>query len=181
MSPSQNSFRQLARRGFAGVLFSGLAALALLDPGAAIAQSQSKQIKLSEKQVLGYIASVAEMAKLDQSANPDEPDPQLEAQAAAVAKKNGFASLAEYDEVVYNIYLIYDGIDPATKKFTEPPDRIRQEIAALKADKTISEAEKKQELEELEAALKTAKPIQFRENIELVLKYYDKLTPSQLG
>jgi hypothetical protein len=169
----------MARRGLAGVLFSGLAALALFDPGAVIAQSQPKQIKLSEKQVLGYVASMADMAKLDDSANPDKPDPRLEAQAAAVARKNGFASLAEYDEVAYNIYLIYYGIDPQTKKFTEPPDRIRQEIEALKADKTISEAEKKQDLEELEAALKTAKPIQFRENIELVRKYYEKLTPPQ--
>jgi hypothetical protein len=30
---------------------------------------------------------------------------------------------------------------------------------------------------DLEAALKAAKPIQFKENIALVLKYFDKLTP----
>jgi hypothetical protein len=35
----------------------------------------------------------------------------------------------------------------------------------------------KQELAELEAALKDAKPFQFRENIALVLKYFDKLVP----
>ena len=49
--------------------------------------------------------------------------------------------------------------------------------AALKADKTIAEAQKKQDLAELEAALKTAKPIPFKENIGLVLKYFDKLLP----
>ena len=37
--------------------------------------------------------------------------------------------------------------------------------------------EKKDELAQLEAALKTAKPIQFKENIALVLKHYDKLLP----
>ena len=42
---------------------------------------------------------------------------------------------------------------------------------------SISEAEKKEDLEELEAALKNAKPIQFKENIALVLKYFDKLAP----
>ena len=62
-------------------------------------------------------------------------------------------------------------------KFTEPPEQIKKEIAALKADKTVSEAEKKDELAELEAALKTAKPIQFKENIALVLKHYDRLLP----
>jgi hypothetical protein len=68
-------------------------------------------------------------------------------------------------------------IDPQTKKFTEPTEQIRKEIAALKADKTVPEAEKKNDLTQLEAALKTAKPIQFKENIALVLKYYDKLLP----
>ena len=69
------------------------------------------------------------------------------------------------------------GIDPQTKKFTEPPEQIKKEIAALKADKTVPDAEKKDDLAELEAALKIAKPIQFKENIALVLKYFDKLSP----
>jgi hypothetical protein len=101
----------------------------------------------------------------------------VEAQAGAVAKKNGFASLAEYEDASMNIAMIMSGIDPQTKKFTEPPEQIKREIAALKADKTVPEAEKKDELAELEAALKSAKPIQFKENIALVLKYYDKLLP----
>jgi hypothetical protein len=69
------------------------------------------------------------------------------------------------------------GIDPQTKKFTEPPNQIKNEIAALKADKSVPEAEKKQGLAQLEAALKNAKPIQFKENITLVLKYFDQLAP----
>jgi hypothetical protein len=76
-----------------------------------------------------------------------------------------------------NISMIVSGIDPQTKKFTEPPEQIRKEIAALKADKSVSEAEKKEDLAQLEAALKAAKPIQFKENIALVLKYFDKLAP----
>jgi hypothetical protein len=39
--------------------------------------------------------------------------------------------------------MIMSGIDPQTKKFTEPPEHIKKEIAALKADKTVPEAEKK--------------------------------------
>ena len=38
------------------------------------------------------------MAKLYGGANPDKPDPKVEVQAEAVAKKNGFASLDEYDD-----------------------------------------------------------------------------------
>jgi hypothetical protein len=101
----------------------------------------------------------------------------VEAQAAAVAKKHGFASLAQYDDVSMNITMIMSGIDPQTKKFTEAPDQIKSEIAALKADKSVPEAEKKEGLAQLEAALKNAKPIQFKENIALVLKYFDQLAP----
>jgi hypothetical protein len=47
--------------------------------------------------------------------------------AEAVAKKNGFASLAEYDDVWTNITMIISGIDPQTKKFTEPTEQIKKE------------------------------------------------------
>ena len=164
------------RRGSLGALFSALLALALFDPGAATAQ-EVKQIKLTEKHIQGFMAASKDMAKLYASANPDKPDPKVEAQAAAVAKKNGFASLDEYDDVSFNISMIMSGIDPQTKKFTEPPEQIKKEIAALKADKSVPESEKKEELAELEAVLKNAKPIQFKENIALVLKYFDKLAP----
>src|SRR5207244_13467265 len=97
--------------------------------------------------------------------------------AGAVAKKNGYARLYEVDDVSFNISMSMSCIDTQTKKSTEPPEQIKKEIATLKADKTVPEAEKKNDLAELEAALKTAKPIQFKENIALVLKYYDKLFP----
>jgi hypothetical protein len=57
------------------------------------------------------------------------------------------------------------------------PELIKDGIAALKADKSIPEEEKKEGLAQLEAALRTAKPIQFKENIALVLKYFDQLVP----
>jgi hypothetical protein len=176
MSLIRNGYAVSARWEFLGVLFSALLALALFDPGAATAQ-EVKQIKLTEKHIQGFMAASKDMARLYDGADPDKPDPNVDAQAAAVAKKNGFASLAEYDDVATNISMVMSGIDPQTKKFTEPPDQIKKQIAALKIDKSVSEAEKKEDLEELEAALKNAKPIQFKENIALVLKYFDKLAP----
>jgi len=68
-------------------------------------------------------------------------------------------------------------IDPKTRRFTEPAERVREEIAALKADKSVSEDAKKEALAELETALKGAKPIAFKENITLVTKHFDKLLP----
>ena len=53
--------------------------------------------------------------------------------------------------------MIMSGIDPQTKKFTEPPEQIKKEIAALKADKSVPQAEKREGLAQLEAALKNAR------------------------
>jgi hypothetical protein len=165
------------RREFLGALFSALLALALFDPGTATAQAV-KQIKLTDKHIQGFMAAYEDIAKVYDGAESDKPeDPKVEALAAAVAKKHGFASLAQYDDVSMNITMIMSGIDPQTKKFTEPPEQIKNEIAALKADKSVPEAEKKEGLTQLEAALKNARPIQFKENIALVLKYFDQLAP----
>jgi hypothetical protein len=69
------------------------------------------------------------------------------------------------------------GIDPETKRFTEPSELIKQDIASLKADRSVTEAEKKAYLAQLEDALQSTKPIQFKGNVALVQKYFDKLPP----
>src|SRR5262249_9558896 len=142
MSLIRNGYAVSRRRGFLGGLFSALLALALFDTGAAAAQ-EVKQIKLTEKHIQGFMAAYDHIAKLYYGANPDKPDPKLEAHAAAVAKKNGFAGLAQYDDVSMNIMMIMSGIDPRTKKFTDAPELIKDGIAALKADKSIPEGKRK--------------------------------------
>jgi len=176
MSFIRNGYALSTRRRFLGLLFFAILALVLFVPRAATAQ-EVKQIKLTEKQIQGFMAAYEDMAKVYDGANQDKPDPKVETQAEAVAKKNGFASLAQYDDVLMNITMIMSGIDAQTKKFTEPPEQIKNEIVALKADKSVPEAEKKEGLTQLEAALKNARPIQFKENIALVLKYFDQLAP----
>jgi hypothetical protein len=163
--------------------FAACAQLALVSatialvPASAWAQ-QIKQIKLTEKQVLGFIAAQKDMAPIlekIQGATSDDPDPKLQAQLEAVAKKHGFKDMAEYDAVAANISMVMAGIDPQTKQFTDPQVAIKKEIADVTADKSMSEQEKKQVLDELNEALKSAEPIQFPSNIELVKKYYDQI------
>jgi hypothetical protein len=74
-----------------------------------------------------------------------------------------------------NIVLLMNAIDPATRAFSEPPILIKRRIDEVTTDKTMPETERKQALQELTAALSTARPIQFPDNIELVKKYYDQL------
>jgi hypothetical protein len=128
------------------------------------AQAPAKQIKLTEKQVESFIAVQETMATA-----------KTDAEFEAIAKEHGFAGLDEHDDVEANILLLMDGIDPQTKAFSEPPIQIKRRIDEIRADKTMPEADRKQALEELSQALKTAKPIEFPGNVELVRKYYDQL------
>ena len=57
------------------------------------------------------------------------------------------------------------------------PNRSRGRLRRSRPTNPSLRAEKKEDLAQLEAALKNAKPIQFKENIALVLKYFDKLAP----
>ncbi|MEY2394126.1 MAG: hypothetical protein QOF94_471, partial [Acidobacteriaceae bacterium] len=157
------------------VLFSAVLGLALFDPNMSSAQ-EVKQIKLTEKHIQNFMTISENMAKLSDGANQDKLDAELEAQAETLVNRNGFANLAEFDDASTNISMIMSGIDQQTKKFTEPPEQIKQQIAAIKADKSVPEAQKREDLAQLEAALKDTKPIQFKENIALVLKYFDKLS-----
>jgi hypothetical protein len=136
-----------------------------------------KQIALTEKQIESVLAAQKDMdaitEKLPENA---QPDPKVTAQLEGVAKKNGFASYDEYNDVVGNIGMILGGFDPATKKYVGTEAVIKAQIAEVQADKKMSAKDKKDALADLNAALKFPAPvIQNKGNIDLVGKYYDKL------
>ena len=156
-------------------IIATVAAIALVHiPGGAKAEAV-KQVQLTEKQVESFIASQKDISALMQKMQGDKPDPKLVGQIEAVAKKYGFANMAEYDSVAENISLLMSCIDPKTKAFSEPKVAIQKQIDEVKADKTIPEPQKKEMLADLNEQLKTAEPIKFPGNIELIKKYYDKL------
>ena len=135
------------------------------------------QIQLTAKQIEQYIAAFKELTplfeKLDQAGG--KPDPKLMGQVQAAVKKYGFKDLDEYDQVVVSIVAVLDGIDPKTRQYSDPIAAIKQEIAAVQADKAMNPAERKKALESLNAELAEVQPVQHPGNIPLVLKYFDKL------
>jgi hypothetical protein len=160
------------------LMVAALAAVALTHfSGVAAAQGSVKQIPLTAKHVEGFIAAQKDMASVAEKmqSNSDKPDPKVQAELEAISKKHGFASFAEYDDVAANISMVMAGIDPQSKAFTEPKVAIQKEIDEVKGDTTIPEKEKKQMLEELAEALKSAQPIQHPANVELVKQYWDKI------
>ena len=136
-----------------------------------------KQIALTDKQIEGVLAAQKDMdaitAKLRDNAKPD---PKITAQLEGVAKKNGFASYGEYNDVVDNISMVLAGFDPTSKKYVGTEAVIKAQIAQVQADKKMSAKDKKETLADLNEAMKTpVPPIQNKGNIDLVAKYYDKL------
>jgi hypothetical protein len=169
------------RQGLRAV-FAAFAAVAVIHffhfVGAATAQTPVKQLKLTEKQIQNFIAAqkdMAPVAKKLQGSTSDQPDPKLQAQSEAVAKNSGFNDFAEYDNVAANILMVVAGIDPLTKRYTDPQSSVKKWIANVTADRTVPEKVQKELLNEFEKVLKAAQPIQYPSNIALVTKYYDKI------
>jgi hypothetical protein len=136
-----------------------------------------KQIALTDKQVEGVIAAAKDMDAISEKV-PDngKVDAKITAQFEAAAKKYGFAGYDDYNNVVDNIGLIMSGIDPASKKYVGGAAVIKAQIAQVQADKKMSAKDKKEALDDLNQAAKAPEPtIENKGNIDLVMKYFDKL------
>jgi len=169
------------------------ASMAMMSAGAAFAQAKPapapaaqatppqqptvKQIALTEQQIEGVLAAQKDMDAITGKLPEDaKPDPKIDAQLDGVAKKNGFASYDEYNNVLDNISMVLGGFDPATKKYVGSDVVIKAQIAQVQADKKMSAKDKKEALADLNEALKyPTPPIENKCNIDLVAKYYDKL------
>ena len=139
-----------------------------------------KQMALTDKQIQGVLAASKDMDAITAKMPANgQPDAKMMAQINAVAKKSGFASADEYNDVTDNIGLVMQGIDPATKKYVGNEAVLKAQIAQLQADKKMSPKDKKEALDDLNESLKSPAPaIQNKGNIDLVLKNYDQLAAS---
>ena len=137
------------------------------------AQTEIKQLKLNEQHIKGFLGAqkdlVAITAKLE--AAGDTIDDKLQKELDGIGAKNGFRDFADFEEVRANIMMVLAGIDPDNGQYSDPIDLIKKDIEAIKGDKTLTEADRKQQLEEMNEALKEMQPLKFKENIEIVKKY----------
>jgi hypothetical protein len=148
-------------------------------PQAAPAQAAPalKQVALTDKQLDGVLAAQKDMDAITEKLPENTaPDAKVIGQLDGVAKKHGFASYDDYNNVVDNISLVLGGFDPATKKYVGTEAVIKAQIAQVEADKKMPAKDKKEALDELKEALKTPAPtVENKGNVDLVGKYYDKL------
>ena len=182
-------------RPLAGVLGIACltAGLAVLSTGSALAQPKQapsnqmapaqaapppfKQVALTDKQIDGVLAAQKDIDAITQKLPPNAPpSPKVVTQLDAVAKKNGFASYDDYNDVVDNITLVLSGFDPVAKKYVGFDAATKAQIAQVQANKQMSAKDKKDALAELNESLKSPPPpVENKGNIDLVGKNYDKL------
>jgi hypothetical protein len=151
----------------------------VICPIKASAQTVATQIQLNDKNIEGFIAAQKDMSavaeKMHATSFLNQADAKYRTEREVIAKKYGFADVAEYEAVANNISWVMTSIDPKTKEYADPLTAIKQEIEDVRTDKTIPNREKKELLAELDKAIKLVASIQFPGNIELVKKYYEKI------
>ena len=140
-------------------------------------QQRFKEMKLSEQQIQSFITSQKKLAPLASKleAAAGQPDPALQKQVEQIAKCSGFSTMQEFSDVGVNVSVVLAGLDAQTGQFVEPPEQIRRDMEEVKKDPQMSKQEKDQALAEMQAALKTAVPLKFKENVALVRKYQREL------
>ncbi len=159
-------------------LGAGVGSRALAEDAPAASVDALAQMELTDTLINQYLEAQPDVgAAIDQAGETqsDNPDPKLTAKLEQIAKKHNFANFGQFDAVAGNIALVLEGVDPTTKKYIGPEAAIKKQIAELRADPKISAEDKKGEIAELEDELKSVPPVKFKGNIDVVLKYYDKL------
>lgn len=188
-----------SRTLLAASLSATLAAAAILSAASALAQAVTaakpaasppaakaeapeagKEIALTQGQIDGLLVAQPELAKLTGGA-PDKPDPKAEAQAQgqaeAIVRRNGFASLEEFQDASDTVDAVLGGIDPETKSYVGATPLLKKQLAAVQADKAMPAKEKAETVKEIKEALAAGEPAKPSEaNIALVTKNYARLS-----
>jgi hypothetical protein len=129
-----------------------------------------RQMKLTEAQVKSFVSAQPDLATVAPKlqAAGDTIEPGLQTELDNIAKKHGFVTFTELDDVAANISIVMAGLDSKSGDFTEPVEALKKELADVTADASIPEADKKELIKELGEAISTTPRLEHLENVELV-------------
>jgi hypothetical protein len=153
---------------------------------AAVAAQELKQVQLTDKQVESFLAAQKDFAPLSGKLleGGEKPDDTLMKELEEVAKKHGFASFAEFEDVGANITIVLDGLDRTSGAYTDPIEKMKKELEEIKADDSIPADDKKLAIDDLTQEIAAAQPLKYKENVEVVKKHMaelEKLMPEEGG
>src|SRR3990172_6913393 len=91
-------------------------------------------MQLTDKQVASFIEAQKDFAPLSGKLLEagEKPDDALVKQLEDIAKKHGFASFTEFEDVGANITIVLDGLDRKTGAYTDPIEKMKQELEEIK-------------------------------------------------
>lgn len=161
-----------------GLALLGALMLAWSAPSVLAQDSEDlKQMQLTDQQIIGFIAAQKDMAPLSSKLleGGEKPDDTLLGELEAIAKKNGFQSFMEMETVGANIAIVLDGLDPKTGEYTDPIEKMKLEMENIRQDTALSEKDRELVMEDLKQEIAAAKPLQFKENIDLVKRHQGEL------
>ena len=167
-------------------LVFSLAAVAagLVVAGMPATAQEIKQLQLSDKQVEAFIAAQKDFAPLASKLleGGEKPSDALVAELEGVAKKHGFATFSEYEDVGANISIVLEGLDRKSGSYIDPVEKMKKELEDIKGDTTIPEDDKKLAIDDLNQEIAAAQPLKYKENVDVVKKHRDaieKLIPEE--
>lgn len=171
-------------RQYGKVLAAAVAALGVMTVGFGASAQEIKQMQLSDKQIDAFVAAQKDFAPLASKLleGGEKPDDSLTGELEGVAKKHGFTSFAEYEDVGANISIVLEGLDRKSGTYTDPVDKMKKELEDIKADASIPEEDKKLAIDDLNQEIASAQPLQFKDNIDVVKKHreaIEKLIPEE--
>ena len=166
------------------VLILTLLAAGQIATGSGARAQEIKQMQLSDKQIDSFIAAQKDFAPLASKLleGGEKPSDALLAELEGVAKKHGFQSFAEYEEVGANISIVLEGLDRKSGTYTDPIEKMKKELEDIKGDTTIPEEDKKLAIDDLNQEIAAAQPLKFKDNVDVVKKHRDaieKLIPEE--
>ena len=159
-------------------IVAALVAVPLMLLGQSAAKQPGKQIKLTAAQIEAYLAAQPEVIAVQRKIIMGErsgSDPAVAADIEGAVTKHGLRDTKEYSDVLSTIILVINRIDPQTRALRNTQGEIRKQIAEVTADKSLAAKDKKRRLKDLNDALKGERPIEHPSNVDLVLKYFDKI------
>jgi hypothetical protein len=164
----------------------GLSAI-LAGAGAFGASAQEfKQLELTDQMVTNFIAAQKDFAPLASklAEGGESPDAALTKELEDIAKKHGFTSFADFEDVGANITIVLDGLERTSGKYTDPIEKMKKELEEIKADDTIPPEDKKLAVDDLTQEIAAAQPLKFATNVDVVKKHIaaiEELIPEEAG
>jgi hypothetical protein len=162
----------------------GLVAAAVFAVTPAVAQDRNDsetrplvQVELTDALMKRFLAMQSDLVALGKQIEGTEQEETdvLKSKLTELAKKNGFATFEEFDDVASTISLVMEGLDPDTKEYVDPKESIAADIEDAKKDTTLTEAERKEVIADLEEARRTTPDVKYPGNIEMVRKYAEQI------